>query len=558
MSNIVKDLLFIKDFGADGEIERKLLNKNVNLSIEDHVDGLRYIIKEEKWESLQDVYGITKQTFVNNNCRRIIEVFPYKKSPIRFLDIVFNFLGISEHFEPLDMKWLPNGTWNEPSNIRRAYFNIYNKMKSENQDLVFNKDFVLNVSHSSMKKFGYGGLLAKFKNNTDAIFSTANFVCFDEKIDISFVFTGITSIWSKCETVKQALYDIFEYKKKSDPKIEFNLKFLYNLSKEDFHRNHAALSEYYDNNRYNIIIAAQIDGFGVNEIKPYSFRPVPRNTWKNVKENKTMLREFFLYLFVNENENNVKDLKTFLCNLSYSYMTDCGFRGVLSNATLHELMFAADFENIHIHVWEVAEMPQKLKFPKNKENRIAYMNYFRERMNYPNLEDLYKTTAKQLLDNHGSWILSYYNGSPVRFIKDVYPNTKWDKKKFKHGVSQIEVEWIESLILKEGIRDMIYINSKGGQFTIPGTKYRVDGYSQELNTVYEMLGNYWHGNLNKYARDDYNSTCKMTMGELYDRTMDRLKNIENTGYKVRYIWESDYLKQEREENKRVKAIAKQR
>lgn len=51
---------------------------------------------------------------------------------------------------------------------------------------------------------------------------------------------------------------------------------------------------------------------------------------------------------------------------------------------------------------------------------------------------------------------------------------------------------------------------------------------------------FWHGNPKLYQADRYNGVCKMTMGELYARTVRRQAAIEALGYTVITLWESDF------------------
>ena len=79
----------------------------------------------------------------------------------------------------------------------------------------------------------------------------------------------------------------------------------------------------------------------------------------------------------------------------------------------------------------------------------------------------------------------------------------------------------------------------GGEYQIPNTKYSVDGYHAESRTVFEYMGSYFHGDPRLYAPGFWNSLCKKTMGELYQKTLDRVKDIEQLGYIVIQMWEYD-------------------
>ena len=70
--------------------------------------------------------------------------------------------------------------------------------------------------------------------------------------------------------------------------------------------------------------------------------------------------------------------------------------------------------------------------------------------------------------------------------------------------------------------------------------YKVDGYDPLTNTIYEFLGNYWHGNPKLYDADKIHPKTKITFGKMYKNTMTRLKKIKSLGYNIKYIWENDW------------------
>ena len=93
-----------------------------------------------------------------------------------------------------------------------------------------------------------------------------------------------------------------------------------------------------------------------------------------------------------------------------------------------------------------------------------------------------------------------------------------------HTGSLKEKEWLDSL----GITERQY----------PIENYRVDGYDPETNTVYEFLGDYWHGNPEVYDPDEYNKSCSKTFGQLFDETNIRLEHIKSLGYNIITEWEN--------------------
>lgn len=108
-----------------------------------------------------------------------------------------------------------------------------------------------------------------------------------------------------------------------------------------------------------------------------------------------------------------------------------------------------------------------------------------------------------------------------------------------HTYSQISVQWLELIMQEQGI----FIQHAGniGEYKIPSTRYRVDGYHEDTNTVYEFYGDFFHGNPNVYLSDYYNKQVYKTMGELYQKTINREQEIIELGYNLITVWEYDYV-----------------
>ncbi len=115
----------------------------------------------------------------------------------------------------------------------------------------------------------------------------------------------------------------------------------------------------------------------------------------------------------------------------------------------------------------------------------------------------------------------------------------------KGNCSKISREWLDTLNIPKGYRERRF-KGFGGKRGI-----RVDAYDPDTNTVYEFLGDYWHGNpeVGRFAPHKINKHSKKSFGKLYKETMERIDLLKENGYKVIYIWESDFrLKQGRYKN----------
>jgi hypothetical protein len=91
-----------------------------------------------------------------------------------------------------------------------------------------------------------------------------------------------------------------------------------------------------------------------------------------------------------------------------------------------------------------------------------------------------------------------------------------------------------------GFLDHINIANENRQYTVLPTRYQVDGICLETKTIYEFLGDYWHGNPKLYNRDLPILNSKLSCGDAYDRTFNRFKKLKTMGYTVKYIWENDW------------------
>lgn len=101
-------------------------------------------------------------------------------------------------------------------------------------------------------------------------------------------------------------------------------------------------------------------------------------------------------------------------------------------------------------------------------------------------------------------------------------------------ISKKETKWLDYIGLPLNCRNkMLMINDK---MLFP------DGFDPATNTIYEFYGDFWHGNLNIYAPNYFNKISKMTIQELYDRTIKREELLKNAGYNIISIWENDWNK----------------
>ena len=107
-----------------------------------------------------------------------------------------------------------------------------------------------------------------------------------------------------------------------------------------------------------------------------------------------------------------------------------------------------------------------------------------------------------------------------------------DCPKCNSNISKKETEWLNSL--------NIPIEYRQYKIKMGDKTFKVDAYDPNNNTVYEFLGDFWHGNPSKYNTNKINPVTGDTFGQLYIETLYRENILKNLGYKIVSIWESDF------------------
>lgn len=103
-----------------------------------------------------------------------------------------------------------------------------------------------------------------------------------------------------------------------------------------------------------------------------------------------------------------------------------------------------------------------------------------------------------------------------------------------NNISKKEKQWLDKMNLPDDKfhrQVKLYVNNQ---------VFVVDGYNSQTNTVYEFLGDFWHGNPEFFDKNQINPLNKKTFGELYEKTMEKIKTLKQHGFNVVYIWENQW------------------
>jgi len=165
-------------------------------------------------------------------------------------------------------------------------------------------------------------------------------------------------------------------------------------------------------------------------------------------------------------------------------------------------------------------------------NRKSTCRYEQElERSFPDYESLEKYINSRTKILHKHTICGYeWSISPNSVLRgNGCPKCK------NNNYSKIAIEWLEST------ETSIQHAMNGGEYRIPNTRFHVDGFDSGTNTIYEFLGDVWHGNPGLYEDDE---KCQpfndKTAKELQNETEERFKMLRSLGYDLVYIWETDY------------------
>lgn len=106
--------------------------------------------------------------------------------------------------------------------------------------------------------------------------------------------------------------------------------------------------------------------------------------------------------------------------------------------------------------------------------------------------------------------------------------------------SAVAIRWIDQYARTHRMKNVQHAHN-GGEFRVPGTRLRVDGYHPATNTVFEFYGDRFHGNPAVFHKSATpHPFSKRTAGQLYRETIRRENHLLSLGYNLITIWENEY------------------
>ena len=158
----------------------------------------------------------------------------------------------------------------------------------------------------------------------------------------------------------------------------------------------------------------------------WKFHQVPRGYWKDIKHQKDYMdwlgKKLGYTMMDDWYKINQKDIYN---NYGNGLLTT-HYNGSPYN------MFMTIYPNYNWLVWKFKCVPKN--YWQNKKNQKEYMEWLGKELGYTTMDDWYKITCEDIINNYGSTLLSgYYNSSPIKLVIEMYPNYNWFIWKFHKG-----------------------------------------------------------------------------------------------------------------------------
>ncbi len=109
------------------------------------------------------------------------------------------------------------------------------------------------------------------------------------------------------------------------------------------------------------------------------------------------------------------------------------------------------------------------------------------------------------------------------------------------------LKWLKYISFNKNINIRHACNGGEQSLIVNGKRYKVDGFCEKTNTVYQFHGCYFHGCNKCYNELTVNTTSGFYMFRLFENTKRIDQAIKDAGYSLEIIWEHDF-----DSNKEIK------
>lgn len=264
---------------------------------------------------------------------------------------------------------------------------------------------------------------------------------------------------------------------------------------------------------------------------PWKFLPTPKSFWKNLKNQ----RDYIDWLGKDLGISNMDDwynTDTQKIHNRYGETILQSYGGSLYHA------LSAVYPDYKWLPWRFSKVPRG--FWNSLDNQKWYADWLGKLLGYTCMNDWYKLSTADITNNNGGGMFTLKYGTLFAMVKTIYPDYPWIKRKFKcQQFSRLSITWLNYVQISRGVI-IQHGDSDLGEFKVPGTNFRADGYCSETNTIYEFHGDLWHSNPTIFPGDDIHPIFKVSHQQTHKKTIDKQDALIKLGYTLVVMWESDW------------------
>lgn len=146
--------------------------------------------------------------------------------------------------------------------------------------------------------------------------------------------------------------------------------------------------------------------------------------------------------------------------------------------------------------------------------------------------------------------IKHYGVDNIWKTKDYskFTSNRWKNMSIEQKEQIITKKWVQGGYISDieirvyNLLKQIY-NIVEPQYVIEGSKHKYDIYIHDINTIFEVNGDYWHLNPKKYKENDFIKigNYKITAKNKWEIDKKHIEYAKKNNYNIYTIWEDDII-----------------